>query len=373
MNRKIILKTNKKIAFYLISKFTGLPKNLICNYCISFPSSLPSNLDRNQIQAHSEKDFVFFEKSDGTRYILLCSVFSTTLINRLLMGFESAYEKINHPSSVENRIFQEGQVFDGELVFNKILDDYEFLIFDFMIFKNDWRISSWNYWWRIYLANILYQKKRLASRSWVLPYRLKKLYFNFNIERLFGEIDSNYISREKIYSSWDNFGNLFCNKNDGIVVSFANSCYTYNKSLVVYKWKFKDGNSVDLGLVKPMKRFKNYYKLTSQLNFYCNGKRAEQLIFEQINKPELNSNSKEKQFHQESTGVHEAIIDKISGTWCLLKKRNDKKYPNAFRSVLNVVSVLYSDLGTEEFLDLLKKHNIRRIRNKAEYSNKKTI
>lgn len=91
-----------------------------------FPGPQPVSIERKHIQQLKSGDYRVCEKTDGERYLFACLIhdgfFLTVLINR-------KQEITLLPLTCETKVFN-GTLLDGELVHDKVLKGYKFMVYD---------------------------------------------------------------------------------------------------------------------------------------------------------------------------------------------------------------------------------------------------
>ncbi|CAC27110.1 mRNA capping enzyme [Guillardia theta] len=347
-----ILKCKHKFkkVYKLNSVLSGLPKHLICSECFFFIGNMPINISRNQLKFFFKNDYGFFEKTDGFRFILLISK-KFYLIDRK--------NKIFVLKNFKNPNYLEGYYcFDGELCFDFISQSYIYLIYDFLVFKNDWRISTWDLSSRMHFSTYFVKILNLNLKN-IFFFNVKSIMKLFQLEIFFESLIENLYSSEKVYYSYLIF-KIYCTKIDGVVFSSNNISYSTNRPLNNFKWKFGNLNTVDMKLnycyTKTSKNLINY--LLCKIN-KSNNMRIFKIKKKSFANIENNLNE----------SIYEFIFDKQYVQWVYYKIRKDKFEPNSFRTLLDTLYTISSNVGLFEISNYLKKNTLKTMRGKVFKSN----
>ncbi|AFP65610.1 mRNA capping enzyme (nucleomorph) [Chroomonas mesostigmatica CCMP1168] len=349
----IIFKERKKLEFFLIF-LSGLMKKKVCKYCFFLPGLMPVNFCREKFEKSKKKDYYLLEKSDGVRFIFLIGLSESYIINRKLFIQKIPRKNINFTEETKK-----GTIFDGEMSFNLIKEEYEYLIHDIASFQGDWRISTWDLEGRI---NIL---QKILKKDLKKKYFKKKDFFDQNnIENLFHKIHKNLFLNDCVYLNYFKKKNLICNKNDGIIFTASKKPYSTRFPNLIFKWKYENGNSIDFIGKNYKEKITIFENLNFKKNLYCVNYGNIRILIKTIK-----SNFFFEKFccfstKKNSEEIEEFIFEKKKGKWIYIKKRTDKKRPNSVKVLIKTLENIAETFLKKELVDKIFKQNLRKIRGK---------
>jgi hypothetical protein len=329
---------------------TGLSENKLCKNCFFFIGSMPKNIPRKKICISLQKDFFILEKSDGVRYIFLLGKKKSILLDRNVSLFRLP--------DIYNQIPEEdGTVFDGEMSFNFLKEEYEFLIYDVISIEKDWRVSTWDLTGRCSILN-KFKKKKFFNKNSFAQYIEKKDFFTIkNIQNLFKKIHINFFSYDHIFFNQNRDGNVICNKNDGIILSRSKLIFLRKSQNSIFKWKYEKSNSIDFLSIYDLNKNivkKNFYFTTS---FYCRLKKKN--LFNIYEKRKIIFGCCALKYKIRNKSIEEINFNRQKGKWIFSKKRKDKILPNSNKVVQNTLENIAEAINKDEIVDRFSKQFCR--------------
>nr|UXY88493.1 mRNA capping enzyme [Cryptomonas curvata] len=353
---KIFTKTTKSL--FLLS---GLPIDQLCQLCIFFFGSMPINFSRKHINLLYSKDYFMFEKSDGVRGILISLKRKIYLLDRNLI-----LTKIINNSKRIDKIFlcAKTTLIDGELCFNLIIENYEYLIYDLICHCGDWRISTWDLKSRINASKYIIKKLDYFFCKFSIQLKKKDIFKINEIQNLFYRIVENNFSIDRIYINYRKKNNLICNKNDGVIFAPNKIFYISKFPFITFKWKYENGNSIDFIIKKHLKRKNKKKTIFRRLWLYSGTGNINQFKFKNIKKINYNSILKIFYLNKNENKVGEYLFNKKTSDWCFIKNRKDKKNANSIKVVINTLEIMNECFFKNELIDNLFKICLRTKRGK---------
>nr|UXY87491.1 mRNA capping enzyme [Cryptomonas sp.] len=354
-------KIKVKQVHHIVKILSGIPKKNICTYCLFFVGSMPINFGRRYVSLLYSREYLVFEKSDGIRGFFVFLQNKIYLLDRNF--FLTDITCIIGGSKKKNSNFN-NTILDGELSFNLFKEDYEFLIYDSMCLSGDWRISSWDLNGRINIINVIANKISLFINVYNMNLIRKDTYKINEIQELFDKVIENKFNFDRVYINIHRNDKLICNKNDGLVFTPVKMSYISKFPLITFKWKYENGNSIDLLCKKNFEpRFKEKNLFRKFGLFYRIGKYS-QFKFKDLRK--INSKPFYKIFKTEmnKNGIIECLLNKKISSWNYIKIRNDKEKSNSIKVAINTLEIISQCFFKSELIDNLFKLNIRKKRGK---------
>jgi hypothetical protein len=348
--------------YKIISIFTGLQKNKICNKCIFFLGSMPIGFSRKHFFLINFKDYSFLEKSDGVRYIVSISSWKFSLIGREnnITNLENNAIKSNLPNNVFDFTF-----LDGELCKNLISQKFQILVYDVISFTADWRVSTWDLISRLKISEIIVKMRNLYTVGQRKDFFLKKdHYIKNNIHNLFKKISNNKINSCHIYYNCYRFDKIICNKNDGLVLAPVNLPYFSRNFSPTFKWKYYAGTTIDLHKKKVFTKNRltsNYFRVYLS----CLGFSRSQFLLDITRSPFLGFKNFTVSIQTKKIPIIEFNFNRILGKWLFIKNRKDKIKPNSFRVLYNTLEIVSELLSQNEIKDKIVKNNTKQQRGKS--------
>mmetsp|Transcript_15211 Transcript_15211/g.38177 ORF Transcript_15211/g.38177 Transcript_15211/m.38177 type:complete len:314 (+) Transcript_15211:59-1000(+) len=310
-----------KNIFSFLGLLTGLTENKICQNCLFFVGSMPKNFSRSKLNYLKLKDYLILEKSDGVRYLILLGKKKSFFLDRNL-GLHKIPNKKN-----QKIVKKVGTILDGEMSFNIIKEEYEYLIYDIICFEGDWRISTWDLNGRIALINQI-QKKNPLYGNWIKKNLKKKDFFTkINIKKIFQKIQTNFFSNDHIFLNQNRMENLLCNKNDGLIFTLSKSIYFTKHPNFAFKWKYEEENSVDFSTNFEKIAISNKKIFLSKENLFCKNFKKNFLNVFQKKKIVYTSNPKSKKEGFSTQMIEEYIFNPKKRKMVFFQKKTRQKQP----------------------------------------------
>jgi len=348
----------RKNIFCFLGLLTGLNPNNICQNCLFFVGSMPKNFSRMKIDYLKLKDYIILEKSDGVRYLILMSGRKSFFLDRNLCLHK--IPKKNSQKTSKNL----GTILDGEMSFNKIKEEYEYLIYDIICFEGDWRVSTWDLNARISLINEI-ERKIYPFGNWIRKNLKKKDFFSkLNIFNLFQKIQKNYFSNDHVYVNQNRLENLLCNKNDGLIFTLSKSIYFTKHPNFAFKWKYEEGNSVDFLTNSEKTKIFDHKIFLKKENLFCKNIRKNLLNVFQKKRLTFDINPNFRKARPNTPIIEEYNFNPKKGKWSFFKKRPDKNNPNSIKVVLTTLENVAEKIYKFEIIDRFIKQAIRETRGK---------
>jgi hypothetical protein len=353
---------NKKIFLSFLSLITGICKNMVCHFCQFFSGQMPANFSKEKMKKINNNDFFILEKSNGFRFLFLITPF---LLGYFIDRNFSMHKTIYFKKKTFNYV-KKGIIYDGEISFNLIKEDFDFIIYDVICYEDDWRVSTWDLTGRINILNHIKKQKELVNWEYN-NFKKKDFFLKENLQILFEQIYSNIFSKDFVFLNRNIKKTFICNKNDGIIFAHSKSIYFSKNPTNIFKWKYEKDNSVDL-------LSKNFLiKLNKKKNsiifekLFCQGF-GNNLIL--IKKEKKNFYFKRFCFFfifKKKKKIREYILNKKRGKWINTKNRPDKQKPNSLKLIINTLESIVENFFKFELIDKFLKQNIRKNRGKNFY------
>lgn len=344
-----------KIMIIFFEMLSGLSKDKLCKICTFFMGSMPKNLPRKRICRSTIKDFFILEKSDGVRYIFLIGNNKSILLDRNISLFRMPnYSILNLKES--------GTIFDGEMCFNFLKERYEYLIYDIVSIKGDWRVSTWDLGGRCSILNKIKKKNCSNKNSTTNQIQKKDFFMSKNIQNLFEKIHINFFSYDHIFFNQNREENVVCNKNDGLIFSRSKIIFLRKSQNSAFKWKYEKGNSLDFLSIYDINKNLSKKNFSFKSSFYCRLKKKS--LFNIYDREKIIFGCCTWKYKNKSKNIEEINFDRQKGKWIFSKKRADKVYPNSNKVVLNTLENIAETINKEELIDRFTKEFLRKNRGK---------
>nr|UXY87990.1 mRNA capping enzyme [Cryptomonas curvata] len=339
--------------FILLS---GLPPKKICISCFYFLGTMPINFSRKHIKFLYSKDYFVFEKSDGVRGILTWFRSKIYLLDRKLI-----LNRILKASVITNKNFLniKTTLLDGELCFNLLIQNYEYLIYDLICLFGDWRISTWDMRGRLRAISYVIKKSNFFFNKSLIKLKKKDIFKIFEIQNLFFRIIQNKTSFERIYINCQIENNVICNKNDGLVFTPNKISYISKSPFITFKWKYENGNSIDFISNESTSLHKKKKLIIKKLGIYLRMRNKIQFKFKNIKKINSRCFLSIYSFKETKCNIGEYLFNKKNSEWCFIKNRKDKNAANSFKIAINTLEISNECFYKSEIIDNLYKISLR--------------
>lgn len=321
-----------------------------------FPGTMPITLSRRHLQMIAINDYVCLEKSDGTRYMLLAVTAFVVLIDR-----QMRFYIIDPNPSILNKGFiapQDNTLLDGELTFNIMTNQWDYLIYDAVVINGDLAVAQMGFRDRMEAAAVYVAAPRLWApfTAGLLRLRIKDYYEKRKIRNLFSKIRTDPQGKY-LYVNNDRRDGVLCNENDGVIFSPVGMSYQVRNCPALLKWKPPHLNSIDFALqleqtTDPKRN--NQPSVKTYIAFQ--GERGPVRLREVYFPSKLR-----RQFAANFQAYHNSIVelsyDKMAGEWRYLRQRKDKAVPNFSATVIDTMETITESLEKEEMVRYLEKYS----------------
>lgn len=274
----------------------------------NFPGSLPVSLSRNDLW-YLKRNYTVCDKTDGTRYLMLCTDKKLYLVDRLMNFY------------FINCLGMENFVYDGELVqdLNNSKRWY-FMIFD--VFATNNRV----------VKDVPDHSKRIKIINGITPIDINcnELYLHIQTKRFYytSEIKDCMLNTQKLPY-----------KTDGYIFTPVYRKIFNGTDKRTYKWKSGTDHTID-------------FELRENGNIYLWDKNNNDILI-----CEIEYEHEEDKFEFNSDIKIPCIVEcKIikkgeESSWVFIKRRDDKERPNSMKTYLSTINVINENI-TERDLNL---------------------
>lgn len=319
-----------------------------------FPGTMPMTLSRRHLEMVCGNDYVCLEKSDGTRYMLFAISSHVFFIDRRSKVYTVEPDPEIFAQGFSRR--QDNTILDGELTYNMITKQYEYLIYDAVSIDGDLSVASKGFRERMQAAEMFVA----APRNWasfcagLLRLRIKDFYERNQIRSLFDRIKKDP-SGNYIYFNNDRRDGPLCNLNDGAIFVPVKLPYHVKNSTTLLKWKPPHLNSVDFQmLLAPTTDTKrNEPSVRVTLAYKGDGSGVQQLREVHIpHKIRRVWATDVKKYHNT---VGEFAYDRGAGEWRYIRQREDKEIPNFSNTIISTLETIAESVEREELVLMMEK------------------
>lgn len=343
------LQTLTSFFLNLVKKATQTKENVS-----RFPGTMPITLSKRHLGMIYQNDYVVLEKSDGTRYMLFCVPDGVLLIDRLMRFYPIEPNPEIRGQGFVSR--QENTVLDGELTFNIVTQQWDYLIYDCISIAGDISVARRGFRERMAAAEAYVAGPRLWAPfcSGLLRLRIKDYYEKGEIRRLFSHIKKDP-QGHYLYINNDRRDGVLFNQNDGVIFSPVGMGYQVKKCSSLLKWKPPHLNSVDFTLQLERKLDPRKNEPTVRPFLAYKGDRGN-IRLREIYPP----SSLKRQWAAKFDTFNEAIVEmayhKYSGEWTYIRRRADKETPNYSSTVIDTLETIAESMDREDLVRSLEKH-----------------
>lgn len=335
-----------------------------------FPGSMAVSLSRRHLGMIARNDYVALEKSDGQRYMLFALKSLVVLIDRRMNFYAAApnprilvpehnHEKLCDPNFQPE--LHDGTILDGELVFNQITNDYEYLIYDAVAINGDTSVATKDFRERMMAAEVWVVSWRVVTpeATGLLRLRCKDYFEKREIRRLFHRIKKDD-KGEYVYLNDDRRDGAICNFNDGVIFTPVGLPYTVKNCEQLLKWKPPHLDSVDFKLLLEPETDKKTQKPSCRASIAYSGGgggKGKLITLRQVYFPTKQRIEWAKNFHKYHESIVELSYDRKMGEWRYIRQREDKTSPNFASTVIGTMESIAEELLREELVAFLEKNS----------------
>ena len=350
-----------------------------CDPPRNFVGCMPVNFSRHNIedvQRSSTNGYYLSEKTDGVRYILVCTGSSIVLVDRASHESKKAYQPKPRGENGNNNdedpmhalalSIKPGAVLDGEVVVHRRLRRPVFIVFDVLANSANEPILHLPFEQRLRhlrsasfmkggkgdgggnsIAGIMvdvFDPAAVSDLSIALPLVRKNFVDRIDLDRLLS-----YVTEERGMRTYK-YGDTHHHLTDGIIFQ-PNSPYVCGTDVNLLKWKYLDTVTIDVEILPPRNN-----------NFGSSGMEADDVLqvgvmgeegtsvdmTRYLRLPDSERRRLEADRHESGSRIAEVGFDPGTGEWYYRTMRPDKVAPNHISTVLGTLLELAESLSTEE-------------------------
>jgi hypothetical protein len=319
---------------------------------------MPVNFSREKFEKIKNKDYFALEKSNGYRFLFFVKGFCYYFIDRNFSIHRTIKLK-----NLKKKFKKKITIYDGEISYNLIREDFDLILYDIICYNDDWRISTWDLNGRVNIINKI-KNQQLLNKWEKNNIKKKDFFFKINIKFLFEQIYFNFFSNEFIYINKNLKETFICNKNDGVIFVHNKSTYFTKFPSNIFKWKCEKEISLDfLSKNYPNKNSEKKIKLIKSALF-CQGFRNNLILIKKTKKKFFFKKKKFFFINKKIIKIKEYIFIRKKGKWEDIKNRPDKNKPNSFKVILNTLENIIENFFKFEIIDKSFKQSLRKKRGK---------
>lgn len=321
-----------------------------------FPGTMALTLSRRHLGMICQNDYVILEKSDGTRYMLLATAQFVFLIDRLMKFYiiEPNPRVIEWPDVFKP---QEDTVLDGELIFNRVTEQWEFLIYDAVSINGDINVATMDYRARMTAAETFVVGPRVIASfsTGLLRLRIKDYYEKQDIRKLFSRVKKNPRG-EYLYINDDRRDGVVCNHNDGVVFTPVRMGYVVKNCAALLKWKPPHLNSIDflLKLERIVDHRRNEPSVKSSIAYRGDNR---DIVLREVFFPSKLKRQWANEFSKYHNSIVELSYDRMAGEWRYIRQREDKNSANFASTVIDTMESIAESMEREELVRFVEKNS----------------
>lgn len=304
---------------------------------LRFQGAVPCSIMRSDLDLLRRDHYVAFEKTDGTRYLMLCTVLNNSVPFCVLIDRQWVARIVRLQFDPE--VYERTTLFDGELVQNQQTGRWTFLIFD-LVSSGYASSSRDNYVKRMKVAQqIVRGSLRRDSMNDAFDLQVKRYEHLDDMERL--------RSAEREYKGFPTDGYIF--------MPVTRHVHPFRNRQIL-KWKELNNNTIDLEL---------RYGADRRLEYWLKDTDNRPKFFEHV--PLDNTISFEhSQLMQQCAervraGRHvivECAYDEQRSLWVMTKERPDKQTPNAEYTVQRTLENIRENITKEELFHVIDNERV---------------
>ena len=326
-----------------MGKLWGIYKPLTHN-----PSPNPVSLTLNDLKRITEHEYVVAKKTDGIRYNLVLGKHVESgrpfaaMVDRALCVYQI---EIFAP-----KIYFEGSLFDGELVWNKHQHCFNYFVFDVISVAKD-EIGKKTLLTRYEVINKLFMqegdwdKTKLTDKPLEVAKRLSggnKIISVPDANNMLFLYSKPCVKVEALASLHRSSTN---HDNDGYIFTPVNAPVYKNRHTSLFKWKFQP--TIDVRYIRDGMKF----------SLSCMHEKSEFLLHERIPDWNFIFDEKEQASIPESSNMILELNLKINEQKkeidCHVHRvRNDKNTPNDYRTIKGIIDEICNSVSLEQLLAL---------------------
>ena len=354
-----------------------------CDPPRNFVGCMPVNFSRHNIedvQRSSTNGYYLSEKTDGVRYILVCTGSSIVLVDRASHESKKAYQpkprgdngnNIEDPMHALALSIKSGAVLDGEVVVHRRLRRPVFIVFDVLANSANEPILHLPFEQRLrHLRSASFMKggkgdggkgnsttgimvdvfdpAAVSDLSIALPLVRKNFVDRIDLDRLLS-----YVTEERGMRTYK-YGDTHHHLTDGIIFQ-PNSPYVCGTDVNLLKWKYLDTVTIDVEILPPRN---NNFGIRNNgggsdaddvLRVGVMGEEGTSVdMTRYLRLPDSERRRLEADRHESGSRIAEVGFDPGTGEWYYRTMRPDKVAPNHISTVLGTLLELAESLSTEE-------------------------
>lgn len=319
-----------------------------------FPGTMPMTLSRRHLDMVCGNDYVCLEKSDGTRYMLFAISTHVFFIDRR----SKVYPVDPNPEILTQGFSgrQDNTILDGELTYNMITNQYEYLIYDAVAIDGDLSIASKGFRERMQAAETFVA----APRAWapfyagLLRLRIKDFHERNQIRNLFDRIRKDP-SGNYIYVNNDRRDGPLCNLNDGAIFVPVKLPYHVKNSTTLLKWKPPHLNSVDFQMLLTPTTDSKRKEPSVRVTLAYKGDGQDMQHLREVHIPHKIRRHWAADLKKYHNTVAEFAYDRGAGEWRYIRQREDKEIPNFSNTIISTLETIAESVEREELVIMMEK------------------
>jgi hypothetical protein len=294
---------------------------------LTFPAPQPVSLERKDYEKLQKYQYSVSLKLDGIRFLLYFirdknERNQCILINRAL-NFFSVY------LDVDQSMFN-GTLLDGELIYNKQFNRWDFSIHDAIILNGN-KVNKLPH-------SVRLCDTRLCLSSFVNYYNDKNV-FNMYVKYFYSFENFENFKKEIFDQSEDNDGVIFMPENLPVISGTQYS---------MLKWKPENKHTFDFLIKESEIGLQAFVFHMSNLKLFAN-------IYFNTNEGKIFIENSKKLNNYKNECIIECTFDKKTNNFTPILIRTDKTHPNSLRTIERTLFNINENIQLEEFINLLQK------------------
>ncbi|KAA8499571.1 mRNA-capping enzyme subunit alpha [Porphyridium purpureum] len=321
-----------------------------------FPGTMAMTFSRRHSHQVRNLDYVFLEKSDGTRYFLFWFQGDAFLIDRRCLVY-SLSGMLNLRSPLDREKPLEVTLLDGELCKNLKLELYEYLVYDAIAINGDLSIAKRGYRFRLRAVDQQVQLPRMLDpeTQGAMRVRVKDTYEKSEINLLFGRImKSGSGAHDYIYENHRRPDGPMRNHNDGLIMTPVHLAYPYKTHEGLLKWKPSKLNSLDflMRLTKKQTVRDRVERTDVEITLFYQADNHP-CRMRSIRLPWAVREMFVADFDRYNNSIAEFSYDIGAGEWMYLRQRDDKDKANYHNVVIDTLQSIAENISLRDVHQLL--------------------
>ncbi|CDF36521.1 unnamed protein product [Chondrus crispus] len=250
---------------------------------------------------------------------------------------------------------QDNTCLDGELTYNIMTQQWEYLIYDAIAVDGDLNVAQTGFRQRMQAAEVFIAGPRCWAPfcSGLLRLRIKDYYEKRNIRKLFANIRRDP-KGHYLYINNDRRDGVICNENDGVILSPVGMPYQVRNCPALLKWKPPHLNSIDFTLQLEKTLDPRHNQPSVKCHIAYKGERSivrmREIYFPSKLRRQFAAN-----FDKFNNSIVELAYDRMAGEWKYIRQREDKAIPNFSTTVIDTMETIAENMERGELVVHLEK------------------